>query len=185
MVATYISGVTTVPYRSKIMGRTFGVILLAVFILEACVARPLTSAPEALIAERTIYITRHLQKLDGSDPSLSAEGAAAAQRLGDALANKGISAVFATATRRAMETAAPLAKRKGIEITVYDPRNPQALVDAAAASDAILVVGHSNTVHDLVARFGAHTPPAPLTEQDYGTVFVVRPTGEVDMFEIF
>jgi hypothetical protein len=38
---------------------------------------------------------------------------------------------------------------------------------------AALVVGHSNTVPDLVAAFGG-SRPAPLTEQDYGTIYVVR-----------
>jgi hypothetical protein len=38
---------------------------------------------------------------------------------------------------------------------------------------SILIVGHSNTVADLVASFGG-TKPEPLTEQDYGTVFVVK-----------
>lgn len=168
------------------MRRTLSAVLLAILMLGGCVAGPPASSPEARATERTVYVTRHMQKLDGADPSLNAEGAAAAERLASALANKGITAIFATATRRAMETAAPLALRTGAEITTYDPRNPQALVVAAAASSgAVLVVGHSNTIHDLVARFGARTPPAPLTEQDYGTVFVIKSTGEVDEFQIF
>ena len=160
-------------------------VLSAVFMLGGCVAAIPASVPEAQGAERLVYVTRHMQKLGGDDPSLSAEGAAAAERLADALENKGISAIFATSTRRAMETAAPLALRTEVQVTAYDPRDPQALVAAAAASPgAVLVVGHSNTVHDLVARFGGRTPPAPLTEQDYGTVFVISATGGVDVFEL-
>ena len=37
---------------------------------------------------------------------------------------------------------------------------------------AVLVVGHSNTVPDLVARFGGKQA-VTLGEEDYGTVFVV------------
>lgn len=167
------------------MRRSLSAVLLAIIMLGGCVAGPLASAPEGRTAERIIYVTRHLHKQEGVDPSLSVEGAAAAQRLASALANKGISTIFATPTRRVMETAAPLALRLSVEITPYDPRNPQALVAAAAASpSAVLVVGHSDTVHDLVARFGARTPPAPLTEQDYGAVYGVSSAGEVEVFEI-
>ena len=149
--------------------------LLATLILAALA---LSSAP-ALAAE-PVYVIRHLQKADGDDPALSPQGAAAAQRLADMLGDKGIVAIFATPTRRAMQTAEPLAGRLGIAVTPYDPRKPDSLITAAAAkSGPILVVGHSNTVHDLVGRFGG-TPPEPLTEEDYGTLFIVGPDGQVE-----
>lgn len=167
------------------MKRALSAILPAVVMLLGCAAGLPASAPEARTAKKAVYVTRHMQKLGGDDPSLSAEGNAGAERLADALADKGVAAIFATATRRAMETAAPLSLRTGVPITAYDPRNPQALIAAAATSPgAILVVGHSNTVHDLVARFGGRTPPAPLTENDYGAVFVISETGGVDVFEV-
>ena len=40
---------------------------------------------------------------------------------------------------------------------------------------AVLIVGHSNTVPDLVARFGGEAGGRRLTDQDYGTIFVVTP----------
>jgi hypothetical protein len=42
----------------------------------------------------------------------------------------------------------------------------------------VLVVGHSNTVPELVQLFGG-TRPAPLSDQDYGTVYDVEPDGKV------
>lgn len=153
--------------------------LLTPLALGACVEldppSPGTSA--AVVEARTVFVTRHLQKAQGDDPSLSDEGAAGAERLADLLAGESIAAIFATPTRRAMETAAPLAQRMGVVITHYDPRHPQALVAAiASANGSVLVVGHSNTVHDLIDRLGGEPPP-PLTEQDYGTVFTIDPTG--------
>jgi broad specificity phosphatase PhoE len=133
-----------------------------------------TAAAQPAPAADTVYVVRHLQKAEGADPPLSAEGAANAQALAKRLAKSGIRAIFATATARAMQTGEPLAKALGIAITSYDPRDPAALIKAASAvNGAVLIVGHSNTVPDIVARFGG--TPVPLTEQDYGTVFVVRP----------
>jgi phosphohistidine phosphatase SixA len=132
------------------------------------------AAAQPAIAADTLYVMRHLQKAEGTDPPLSAEGAANAQTLAARLANSGIKAIFATPTARAMQTGEPLAKALGLAVTPYDPRDPAALVKAASpVKGAVLIVGHSNTVPDIVARFGG--TPVALGEQDYGTVFVVKP----------
>lgn len=166
------------------MKRVLGSCLMAVLALGACAASSAdsgvvsTAQAAAVTEQKPVFVVRHLQKAAGDDPSLTAEGAAAAERLADLLEDDGVTAIFATPTRRAMETAQPLANRLGIAVTAYDPRNPEALLKAAAsAPGAVLVVGHSNTVHDLVARFGGRAPP-PLSEEDYGTVWVVSDTGE-------
>jgi broad specificity phosphatase PhoE len=133
------------------------------------------SIPQPANAADTVFVMRHLQKADGSDPHLSAEGAANAQRLAGMLAKSGIRAIFATPTRRAMETAQPLAAKLAIPVSSYDPAYPAELVSKVAAiSGAVLIVGHSNTVPELIARFGGKQPVV-LTDQDYGTLFVVTP----------
>jgi len=121
-----------------------------------------------------IYVMRHLQKAEGTDPPLSAEGTTNAQLLAARLATSGIKAIFATPTRRAMQTGEPLAKKLKITITNYDPSKPDELVKIVTKlKGRVLIVGHSNTVPDIVTRFGGTA--VPLTEQDYGTVFVVTP----------
>ena len=141
-------------------------------------ASSLWAVPAA--AAGTIYVIRHLEKAEGDDPPLTAQGAAGASALATMLDDSGIGAIFSTPTRRTVQTATPLAVQLGLPVTRYDPANVPALIDAARAIPAnILVVGHSNTVPDLVAAFGGKKPPA-MTEQDYGTVFVVTPgTAEV------
>lgn len=144
-------------------------ILFAVILATLAVAQPAAAATQ-------IYIMRHLQKAEGTDPPLSPAGAAEAQQLASLLGGNGtIRAIFATQTERAMETAAPLAKRLGLTVTPYDPNAPQRLVEAVKAiHGAVLIVGHSNTVPDLVTRFGG--VPAPVIgDEDYGTVFIVNP----------
>ena len=118
--------------------------------------------------------------------ALSPAGAAEAQELASLLGGSGtITAIFATQTQRAMDTAAPLAKRLGLAVTPYDPDAPQNLVETVKAMHgAVLIVGHSNTVPDLVIRFGG--VPAPVIgDEDYGTIFIVNPaTHQVRQMEL-
>jgi len=125
------------------------------------------------VAAESIYVIRHLQKAAGDDPPLTPEGAAGASALANILADRGIGAVFATPTRRAIQTATPLAVRLGLPVTRYDPADSAALLEATRAIPGnILIVGHSNTVPDLVVQFGGERP-APMTEEDYGTIYAV------------
>ena len=131
--------------------------------------------PAAAQAADTVYVMRHLHKAAGDDPPLTEEGAILAEMVAAMFGFKdfGIKAVFATKTRRAQQTGQPLAKFVGVPVTPYDPRDVPALVTAVKAIPGnVLVVGHSNTVPDLVAAFGGKKP-APLSENDYGTIYQV------------
>ena len=167
-------------------GMRMTLVVMVTLALGGCAMRQAAPEPTAAVvaAEKQVFVIRHLHKAPGDDPSLTPQGAAAAERLAEMLADEGIVAVFATPTRRAMETAAPLARRLGIAVTPYDPRRPDWLANAvASATGAVLVVGHSNTVPELVGRFGG-TRPAPLSEEDYGTLFVVDGDREVVRLEV-
>ena len=152
--------------------------------LAAALALSMSVMSAPVLAADTVYVIRHLQKATGDDPPLTAEGAAAAQKLSNLLAKKKVTAIYATQTKRATQTAEPLAKRLHLSIQTYDPKDPAALAaKVAKQKGAALIVGHSNTVPDLVAKVGGKQP-APLDEKtDYGTVFVVR-AGSSDVQQI-
>ena len=131
--------------------------------------------PAPALAADTVYVMRHLQKAAGDDPPLTEEGSLLADMVASMLGFRdfGMKAVFATKTRRAQQTGEPLAKFLGVPVTPYDPRDVPALVAAVKAVPGnVLIVGHSNTVPDLVAAFGGKKPPA-LAESDYGTIYQV------------
>jgi broad specificity phosphatase PhoE len=120
---------------------------------------------------RSLYVMRHLPPDGGPDPGLSIAGAEQAQKLAHLLADRPVRAIFVTATRRSRETAAPLAAKLGLAVSVYDPFQPERLEDAVRAVPGdVLIVGHSNTVADLVARFGG-AAPEPLGHGDFGTLW--------------
>jgi probable phosphoglycerate mutase len=57
--------------------------------------------------------------VDGhGDPALAPEGREQAELVGDRLAKEGIAAIYVTSLRRTQETAAPLARRTGLELRV-------------------------------------------------------------------
>jgi broad specificity phosphatase PhoE len=122
-----------------------------------------------------IYLVRHAEKdmsLSTDDPELSAEGKARAERLHYQLKDAGITRIFSTDTRRTRSTAAPLAGGIARTVEVYGKDSEafaRGLLDLKG--ERILVVGHSNTVPEILNAFAG----AGLYKADeaYGNLFVV------------
>lgn len=134
-------------------------------------------APVAAFAEPSaIYVVRHAEKAaTGKDPELTAEGKARAQNIAVILQKAGITHVFSTPFARTRATAEPTALRSGVAVETYDPRAPQALVDKVKSLDgAVLVVGHSNTVPELVRLFGG-AAGADIPESEYDSLYQLVP----------
>ena len=130
------------------------------------------------------YVMRHLQKAEGQDPALNAEGQANARRLIDFFADDPPGAIYVSTTRRALETAGPLAAKLRVTVKEYDPRDTPGLVARVKAEPGtVLVVGHSNTVPEIVAQLGG-ARPADLAETDYGDIFRVKRDGSVDRLRL-
>ena len=143
----------------------------AAALLLAALAACATTPPEP--AGPNYYVMRHLQKAQGQDPALSEEGQRNAERLVRWLGKERVSAIYVSPTRRARETAGPLAAQLGLTPKVYNPADTPGLVgQVLAETGTVLVVGHSNTVPDIVAGLGG-TRPEPLSEADFGDIWVI------------
>jgi broad specificity phosphatase PhoE len=118
-----------------------------------------------------IYIVRHAEKadfwpadrdLDAFQP-LSSAGLARAEALAGRLKMAGIAAIYTSRTTRTIETGAPLAHATHVAITAEDASTNPAEMSAFltrlrekhAADRAVLIVGHSNTVPELLVHLGA------------------------------
>jgi broad specificity phosphatase PhoE len=126
------------------------------------------AAPAAALD--TVYLVRHAEKaswssdrdLDAFQP-LSPEGITRAVALAERLKTAGIAAVYTSRTTRTIETAVPLVQAAGIPITADDATTkPDAMAaflarlrEKHAADKAVLIVGHSNTLPELLAKLGA------------------------------
>jgi len=133
--------------------------------------------PVAALAEPSmIYLVRHGEKAaEGKDPDLTPQGQQRARNIATMLARTNINHIFSTPTNRTRQTAQPLAQQNGVQVQLYDPRAPQALVaKVKALSGAVLVVGHSNTLSELVRLFGGK-PGAEIADNEYDRVYQLVP----------
>ena len=137
----------------------------------------------------TYYVVRHAEKETTNtmtnDVPLSAEGKQRAEALKDLLQSKNIEAIYATNYIRTKSTAQPLAQEKNITIQVYDPRDTGFVSRIRNISSGnVLIVGHSNTVDDIVNQLEGKTViPGDLPESEYGDLFVVKRKGKKYSFE--
>ncbi len=137
------------------------------------------AAPEAAdpAGKGLILLVRHAERppitAPGDDPPLTAAGKTRADRLATVLADTGIRTIFITRFRRTQETAAPLAGR--LKLTPVVENDTTALVTAlrARGTETVLVVGHSDTLPDVIAAFGG--PAVGIDDDDYDDLFVLVP----------
>ena len=166
---------------SRLRDHAPGLTAVAAALLGAAVLFP----AEAL-AQKAVFVVRHAEKESEANEKtvpLSKAGAEHAARLAALLKNAGVTAIYATDTVRARQTGEPLAGMLKLTIKTYDTRDPkgtmtaQPLLDLLKANEkdgVVLVVGHSNTVPDVVTALGARET-VKIGTDDYGEVFLVVP----------
>lgn len=136
-----------------------------------------------ITADSTVIIViRHAEKVqDGSaDPPLDSEGEARAALLarmfGDTASPGRIDAIYVSPALRNRLTAAPLAARLGVTPTVEAADDPKSLarrVMREHSGGRILVVGHIDTVPDIVAALSGAKDIPPIGESEYGTMYII------------
>lgn len=143
---------------------------LLLLLLTAC-----ASLPEAPADAPVFYVVRHMNTPEGErDPDLTAEGRENAERLARWLeGRRAPEAIHVTDFRRTRQTAAPAAARLGLEPSLYDPADSPGIAARVRAEGlSALIVGHSNTVPDIVEALGGERP-APLAHPDFGDIWII------------
>jgi broad specificity phosphatase PhoE len=144
-------------------------------------------SPHAVDAQEVIYIVRH------SDPPstlsfdeildetpLSESGQQRAKMLAERLKDAGVTAIYATQTKRTVETAEPLAKILGLEIRINAGEDTDGLVrllHSENGKDRVLVVGHWSTIPEILKALG-YPEEVKIERSAYDNLFVVFPRGE-------
>jgi 2,3-bisphosphoglycerate-dependent phosphoglycerate mutase len=138
----------------------------------------------------TIYILRHSEKdvsdPKNQDPELSIDGRERAEALAVKLKGIKLDAAFATKYKRTRQTASYSANNNKLEVQTYDAqdfRGISELVKTRYNGRKVLIVGHSNTVLELLEAFGAKRPLFALADDDYDLFFelTIDSNGKVDL----
>lgn len=124
--------------------------------------------------EVPVYVVRHFDTPAGEkDPDLTDTGKARAGKLAAWFKGRKLTAIYVSDYKRTRQTAGPLAAERGIALTIYNPADTPALTARLKAETGpVLVVGHSNTVPDIVEQLGG-TRPGDLKHEDFGDLWTV------------
>ena len=130
----------------------------------------------------TVIVIRHAEKetVSAPDPALSAAGEARAAQLarmfGDIKGAGRLDAIYLSATIRSRSTAAPLAARLNlvpIEAPADDAEGLARRVLRENSGKRVMVIGHLNTVPEIVAELAQRIDIPKIDEQDFGTMYIV------------
>src|SRR5262245_10260927 len=126
----------------------------------------------------TVILSRHGERNAPTpinpDPHLNAAGKARAKNLIHVLGQSGIKAIYRSHFARAKETAQPLATHLGLSaIEMDEPLQIKTDILSNHTGQTVLVIGHSDTVPDIINRFGAGNLPI-LNDSEFDNLFGVK-----------
>lgn len=136
----------------------------------------------------TVFLVRHAERATepAQDPPLTEAGKARAEALARLLSGAGVKAVYTSQFARTRLTAEPLAKLLGIPVNpvplALKPDKPREVSEQSIrelkgkieghAGEAVLVVGHTNSIPDLIRELGGDVVPN-IPEDKFDNLFVV------------
>lgn len=143
--------------------------------------------PKAKNEQSTFFLVRHAEKQKGKDPALTPEGEERAKHLAAILKGRPLKQVFATNYNRTKMTAAPSAEDQAATMGSYSPKSQAAMVSQLLKQGGgynYLIVGHSNTIPELLNLFAGKEVYKDIPETEYDNLFMVI-TSELGKAQIF
>ncbi|MEP6820767.1 MAG: phosphoglycerate mutase family protein [Chthoniobacterales bacterium] len=141
----------------------------------------------ALAKPTAIFLVRHAEKAtggDAKDPDLSEAGRARAASLAAILKDTQLTAIYATEFKRTQQTAKPLADAAHLEVTTVHAKETSDLVATLQqANGNVLIVGHSNTLPEIIKALGVASPPV-IEDAEYDNVFLLLPGTPVQLLRL-
>lgn len=166
------------------MLKNFHTIFLSIvlLILTNCRNEPPQIQVEKPQPITTIYLIRHAEKdrtdPQNPDPELNQKGLGRAMHWAEIFDDIALDLVYSTDYERTSMTAAPVSVKKDIPVEYYDPKNID-IQDFKLKNlgKRILVVGHSNTIPEMVNGLIGEEEYAQMDDTDNGSLFIVNLIG--------
>jgi len=143
---------------------------------------------ESVFIIKTVFLVRHAERAEEprQDPPLTEKGVARSEALARLLSAAGVKAIYTSQFARTKLTAEPLAKQLGVAVTSISLKtsssNPRAIAEESTkeivdkimsnAGGSVLVVGHSNSIPDVIKMLGGDVVPT-IDEKKFDDLFVV------------
>ncbi len=135
-------------------------------------------------ATTTVIFVRHAEKAEvpADDPGLSAVGQRRAAELArqlvdaDVVPGLGVDAVYSTSYRRTVQTAQAVADALDLPVLNYNAADTEAFLEDVVREykgKIILIVGHSDTVPQMIANMGASKSVPAIAEEEYDNIDLV------------
>ena len=178
--------------RRRLPARSLATLLLATVVILLVPSAASRAEMKSSYAEdfkvTTVFLIRHAEKADAprEDPPLNELGKTRALLLARMLGGSGIKAVYTSQFLRAQQTGEPLAKQLGLTAASIPlkmkPSNPREVSEQSIAEitnkiyeragDTALVIGHSNTVPEVIRMLGGDVVPV-IDEKKFDDLFIV------------
>jgi broad specificity phosphatase PhoE len=120
----------------------------------------------------TVVLVRHAERDASGADAISPAGKVRARVLADMFRDAGVSSIFTSEFTRTKQTAAPLAAALGLSPTeiAADPSAARTQLLSSGGALAI-VVGHSDSVPELIAELGG--PTLEIKDDEFDRIFIV------------
>lgn len=123
-----------------------------------------------------LYVLRHTEKVDSEteDPELSPDGFERATYWKKVLQHVPLDVIYTTNFKRNLQTAQVIGENLGIETKIYFPMSMEVKPFLQQVQgQRVLLIGHSNTIPDLLNRLTGSNEFPPMSHQNYNLLYIV------------
>jgi phosphohistidine phosphatase SixA len=161
--------------RSRVVGMVTSSFTIARIVFPFLIAA--WSSALAATLPQTVILVRHAERSGGmgTDVGISDAGRCRAEALARMLTDAGIKHIYVSEVARTQQTAQPLANKLRLGPEVVPAKDIDSLVAKVRTGGVVLVVGHSNTVPEIIKRIGGGTVQ-PIDDGEYDRMYVVTLT---------
>ncbi|BDM83818.1 SixA phosphatase family protein [Acaryochloris marina] len=154
------------------MKKLFSLVIIVILVFFGLGYSPLAIAQDKHTITH-IAIVRHAEKASNSgDTPLSAIGFKRAKTLANMLSSSDITTVITSDALRTIQTAEEYVSSHGIQPgRISNPKDIVQHIKSNHSGQNILIVGHSNTVPEVISQLGIS--PAPRVGDEYNNLFFV------------